>query len=54
MSAPGNVKYEVLSYLNNRKDIEIVKLETSEKSRLKAQLDAATSIQSSEAVTTYT
>ena len=26
--ALGNVKYEVLSYLNKRKDIEIVKLET--------------------------
>jgi len=24
----GDVKYEVLSYLNKRKDIEIVKLET--------------------------
>jgi hypothetical protein len=26
--ALGNVKYEVLSYLNNRKDVEILKLET--------------------------
>jgi len=26
--ALGNVKYEVLSYLNKRKDIEMVKLET--------------------------
>ena len=26
--ALGNVKYEVLSYLNKRKDIEIMKLET--------------------------
>jgi hypothetical protein len=26
--ALGNVKYEVLAYLNKRKDIEIVKLET--------------------------
>ena len=26
--ALGNVKYEVLSYLNQRKDMEILKLET--------------------------
>jgi hypothetical protein len=55
MSASGNAKckYEVLSYLNGRKDIETVKLEARQvkKSRVKAQLDAATSIQSSEAVT---
>jgi hypothetical protein len=28
MSASGNVEYEVLAYLNKRKDMEILKLET--------------------------
>jgi len=28
MSASGNVEYEVLAYLNKRKDMEIMKLET--------------------------